>query len=93
MLALASIGNGIFGGVMANISIRNLDDKLYQQLQLRATKHGVSMEEEVRQIIARAISVPANVSLIFEKYFGEKNGINLEGIEDRPPHEPMSFDE
>ncbi len=78
---------------MASISVRNLDDKLYEQLQLRASKHGVSMEEEVRQIISQAVTAPERISNVFQKYFGEKNGINLDVSEDRKPHNPMDFDE
>ena len=78
---------------MASISVRNLDDKLYEQLQLRAVKHGVSMEEEVRQIISQAVTAPERISNVFQKYFGDKNGINLDVTEERKPHAPMDFHE
>ena len=78
---------------MASISVRNLDDKMYEMLQLRAAKHGVSMEEEVRQIISQAVSAPEKVSEVFQKYFGHKNGIDLSIKENRKPHGPMEFDE
>ena len=35
---------------MANLSIRRLDDMVYQHLQRLARAHGVSTEEEVRRI-------------------------------------------
>ena len=41
---------------MANISVRKLDKIAYEQLRMRAAKHGVSMEEEVRQIIYQAVA-------------------------------------
>jgi len=69
---------------MANISVRNLDAKIYTQLQLRASKHGISMEEEVRQIISQAVSTPERISEVFQQYFGKKNGIDLA---------PMDFSE
>lgn len=77
---------------MANLSIRKLDKNAYKQLQMRAAKHGVSMEEEVRRIIYRAIAAPEQITVIFQKYFGKKNGVNLEQNK-RKPHEPMEFDE
>lgn len=78
---------------MANISVRNLDNKIYEQLQRRAAKHGVSMEEEVRQIISQTVTAPDKISGVFQKYFGDKNGINLDMPEQRKPHDPMDFDE
>ena len=77
---------------MANLSIRQLNETAYKQLQIRATKHGVSMEEEARQIICHAVSAPRKLSLIFLKHFGNKNGIDL-AIANRKPHKPMDFDE
>lgn len=43
---------------MANLTIRNLDDDIKQGLRLRAARHGHSMEEEARRILARAIQAP-----------------------------------
>ena len=37
--------------IMASLSVRKLDVNVYEQLRVRAAKHGVSMEEEARQII------------------------------------------
>jgi plasmid stability protein len=78
---------------MANLSIRKLDDKIYEQLRLRAAKHGVSMENEVRQILSQAVSAPEQISAVFQKYFGRNNGINLEASNKHKPHDPMRFDE
>jgi len=36
---------------MSSITIRNLDDKLKARLRLRAARHGLSMEQEVRNIL------------------------------------------
>jgi len=30
---------------MANLSVRKLDDQIYDRLRIRAAEHGVSMEE------------------------------------------------
>ena len=76
---------------MANISVRKLDDSIYKSLRLRAVKHGVSMEEEVRQIIAQVVSQPVDIGAIFRKNFGSKNGIDLIPIKPRAPHDPMDI--
>ena len=76
---------------MANLSVRKLDDGVYQQLRVRAAKHGVSLEEEARQIISQAVSVPEKMSDVFRKYFGYENGIDVELEKHREPHDPMEF--
>lgn len=78
---------------MANISIRKLDERAYEQLRIRAAKHGVSMEEEARQIIYQAVSGPESISGVFQKLFGYKNGVDLDNLNPRKPHEPMDFNE
>ncbi len=79
---------------VVNISIRKLDKNIYDQLCLQAVAHNVSMEEEARNVLAKGVAVPENIVDIFEKYFGEKNGVDLDGLlRERKPHEPMSFEE
>jgi len=41
---------------MSSITIRNLDDKLKASLRLRAARHGVSMEQEVRNILQTTLA-------------------------------------
>ena len=41
---------------MASITIRNLDEKLKEQLRITAAHNGHSMEEEARLILGRALS-------------------------------------
>ncbi len=77
---------------MANLSIRKLDDRIYECLRIRAAKHGISMEEEVRKIIYQAVSAPDSLSKIFSQNFGSKNGIDLELLTHKP-HHPMEFAE
>ncbi|SPK70548.1 conserved protein of unknown function (plasmid) [Cupriavidus taiwanensis] len=43
---------------MATLTIRNLDDELKARLRVEAAQHGRSMEEEVREILRRALSQP-----------------------------------
>ena len=63
---------------MASLSVRKLDPRVYEKLRVRAAKHGVSMEEEVRQIIIYAVAVPERVSEVFRKHFGSDNGLELD---------------
>jgi antitoxin FitA len=47
---------------MAQILVRNLEDRLKVRLQRRARRHGTSMEEEAREILRNALredGVPA----------------------------------
>jgi plasmid stability protein len=36
---------------MASLSVRKIDDDVFQRLKARAAAHGVSTEEEVRRIL------------------------------------------
>jgi plasmid stability protein len=77
---------------MANLSVRKLDDGIYNQLRYQAKDHGVSIEEEVRQIIYQAVVPKETISSIFKKNFGKKNGINLEPfMQEKRPHEPLDL--
>jgi len=40
---------------MTSLTIRNVDDATKQRLRIRAARHGVSMEEEVRRILKEAL--------------------------------------
>ena len=42
---------------MAQVIVRNIEEDVKAGLKARAIKHGWSMEEEVRQILRRAVSV------------------------------------
>ncbi|MFN7096844.1 MAG: FitA-like ribbon-helix-helix domain-containing protein [Gammaproteobacteria bacterium] len=78
---------------MASLSVRKLDDTIYEQLRIRAIQHGVSMEEEARQILSQAVSAPQKISAVFRQHFGQKNGFDLNSSHPRTPHNPMDFDE
>lgn len=79
---------------MANISVRKLDDQVYNQLRIRAAEHGVSMEEEARQIISKTVSVPERMSDVFRKHFGRDHGVDLDIPNHRDiPHNPMDFNQ
>ncbi len=40
---------------MAQVLVRNLDDDIKQRLKKRAERHGISMEAEVRLILANTL--------------------------------------
>lgn len=66
---------------MAAITIRNLDDQLKHRLQLRAARHGRSMESEVREILLQAVDGPdaprTLVDAIRER-FSDLGGVELD---------------
>jgi len=74
-----------------SLSIRRLDDETYDRLRDRATRKGVSMEEEVRQILKREVSPPGRLGDLFLKIFGPARGADLE-IPRREPHEPIDLE-
>ena len=76
---------------MANLSIRKLDDETYDRLRLRAGRHGVSMEEEARQILKRAVAPPERLGDLFLKVFGSAGGVDL-NLPAREPHEPPDLE-
>lgn len=66
---------------MAAISVRDLDDRVKEQLRIRAAQHGRSMESEIRMILADAVRQPTDRSGLFESIlerFGEIGGVELE---------------
>ena len=47
---------------MGSITIRTLDDQLKSSLRLRAARHGLSMEQEVRNILQTTLAADAEPS-------------------------------
>jgi plasmid stability protein len=76
---------------VASLSIRQLDDETYNRLRDRAARHGVSMEEEVRQVLKRAVSPPERLGDLFLKLFGAAGGADL-NLPAREPHQPMDLE-
>lgn len=77
---------------MASLSVRKIEKGVYERLRVRAALHGVSMEEEVRQIIVQAVTSPERISEVFKKHFGPKDGVELTTPK-RKPHHPLEFEE
>jgi len=71
---------------MASITIRNIEDGLKARLKARAAEHGLSMEEEARQILRGSLDNrrPQTVADIAREIFGPKHGFDL------PPHPPVT---
>jgi len=61
---------------MAQVIVRNIDEDIKENLKRMASQHGWSMEEEVRQILRRAVSnkVPARTKL------GSRIAARFEGV-------------
>ena len=80
---------------MANITIRNLDDDIRTRLRVRAAGKGHSMEEEVRQILRKAVGRaprPRDLASIIRSHFGPANGVDLALPPREPAREPPSFE-
>lgn len=76
---------------MASLSVRNIDDDIYERLKIRAAENGLSMEEEVRQILRRAVMAPERLGDLALDCFGD-DGVELE-LPHREPHDPMTIGE
>lgn len=78
--------------MMANLSVRKLDEETVNRLRVRSAHHGVSMEEEVRRILKRAVAAPERSGNLALQFFGSNHGVNLE-LQKQKPHDPMDFSE
>jgi plasmid stability protein len=64
-----------FGGrSVASLSVRKLDDDILKRLRIRAAQHGVSMEEEARQILKRAVATPERLGDLAVRLFSPAYG-------------------
>lgn len=76
---------------MASLSVRKIDDEVYQRLKAQAAEHGVSTEEEVRRILRRAMAAPERLGELAVRLFGPEHGTDVES-QSRSPHEPVDLD-
>jgi plasmid stability protein len=77
---------------MANLSVRKIDDDIYERLRVQAAEHGISMEEEVRRILKRAVSAPDRLGELALECFGPAHSVELE-LPPWKPHEPLDLGE
>lgn len=76
---------------MASLSIRKIDDETLQRLRVQAARHGVSMEEEVRQILKRATSAPEKLGDLALRLFGPAWGAEALQLPPREIQAPTDF--
>jgi len=76
---------------MPSLSVRKIEMKTLTLLRQQAAKHGVSMEEEVRQIIKKSVSTPENLGDMAVRLFSPVYGKKAIEIAPREAHEPLHF--
>ena len=77
---------------LASSSVRQIDDETYRRLRVRAAGKGVSMEEEGRRILKRAVAAPERLGDLAIEYFGPDHGVELEEVE-RESRQALNLDE
>jgi plasmid stability protein len=68
---------------MATIMIRNLDETTKTNLRLQAARHGISMEEEARQLLRKAVNPAApsgGLGTRLQRRFSTLGGVDLETV-------------
>ena len=81
---------------MAALNIRNLDETVKRRIQVRAARHGRSMEAEVREILTDAVREPADSAGLFTALldqFGTLGGADLQLPERNEPARAADFSE
>ncbi|MGP0089622.1 MAG: FitA-like ribbon-helix-helix domain-containing protein [Xanthobacteraceae bacterium] len=82
---------------MASLTIRKLDENLKKRLRLQAARHGRSMEEEARLLLAAGLkrTPPAagNVADAIAAIVDPIGGIELDLPPRSPTSEPPRFDD
>jgi antitoxin FitA len=80
---------------MSSITIRNLEPEIKARLRVRAAHHGVSMEQEARNILRAAVTqrgeAPPNLAEAIRELFRPLGGVRLEIPARDPMREPPKF--
>lgn len=76
---------------MPSLSVRKIDEDTFKQLRIQAANHGVSMEEEVRQILKGAVSVPECLGDLAVRLFSPAYGGEELALPERENHAPVNF--
>lgn len=77
---------------MASLSVRKLDEETLARLRARAASHGISMEEEARQILKAAVSAPERLGDLALRIFSPHHGVDLK-LPEHAPHAPIDLSE
>lgn len=84
---------------MAMLTVRNIPDEVHRALRVRAAEHGLSMEAEVRGILAAAVSPEGRVKLGSlladigrEARLTDEEFAVFEQARDKSPARPTSFE-
>ena len=81
---------------MSSLTIRNVDEATKQRLRIRAARHGVSMEEEVRRILKEALhptELPSALGQRLQERFAEIAAEEFVLPERHTPRTPLQWDE
>jgi antitoxin FitA len=93
MIALISLIQEVS---MSSLTIRNLDEATKQRLRVRAARHGVSMEEEVRRILKEALhpaEAPSALGRRLRDRFAEVAAEEFVAPKRHTPRAPLQWDE
>ena len=80
---------------MASITVRDLDETIKTRLRIQSAQHGHSMEEEVRQILRKALlNTPQQTGLgtRLANQFASAGGIDTLNVSRSEPRDPPDFD-
>lgn len=83
---------------MAMLTVRNISDETHRALRARATRHGRSMEAEVREILESAVNPQDRIKLGSllanmgqQARLTEEEFASFETVRDRTPANPLTF--
>ena len=80
---------------MAMLTIRNIDESLKAKLKIMAAHHGISMEEQTRQILRAAVLVKSTnkkgLGSRINQRFAKVGGLELELPQRSPSRQAPDF--
>ena len=76
---------------MSSLIIKKLEDNTLRRLRMRAANHGISVEEEARQIIKQAVSTPERLGDLAVHLFAPAYGGQELELPEREITDPMEF--
>jgi plasmid stability protein len=65
---------------MAALTIRNIDEEIKTRLRMQAAQHGCSMEQEVREILQRAVSPKRDQASFAQKIQQHFSGLDVDEL-------------